>query len=330
MGRKILLLFLLYILLLTLANNTVAFQSCSPACVRPPRGQGNDSKAPASAAENLDDFLAFRQLLQFYLVPIYLLFFQPPYLWNEIILICFTEDVRRLRIFLFLTYPNPKASQRFSLVQLGEGGMKGVSIRKGAKYYIWVRIFSQSASVDLSGNEKENERKTPQSPNPTAWPFVEIYICYLFIASFLWHHFPISGAHLLRPFGRSWWMWHDRLWAGEEWSSTDGQRASVSWRPLATHPHKAVCCSLLSSSERPWWHHAPAPMLLLWPFVPSFVFLKPTHRLSWASVAKMWANSELPLAHQSPWHWVAWKVKGCNHCNCMQHFFPSYQSPCKL
>lgn len=95
-------------------------------------------------------------------------FFQPPYLWNEIILICFIEDVRRLRIFLFLTYPNSKASQRFSLVQLGEGGMKGVSIRKGAKCYIWVRIFSQSASVDLSGNEKENERKTPQSPNPTA------------------------------------------------------------------------------------------------------------------------------------------------------------------
>lgn len=75
MGRKILLLFLLYILLLTLANNTVAFQSCSPACVKPPWGQGNDSKAPASAAENLDDFLAFRQLLQFYLAPIYLLFF---------------------------------------------------------------------------------------------------------------------------------------------------------------------------------------------------------------------------------------------------------------
>lgn len=37
-GRKILLLFPLYILLPTLANNTVAFQSCSPACVRLPWG----------------------------------------------------------------------------------------------------------------------------------------------------------------------------------------------------------------------------------------------------------------------------------------------------
>lgn len=68
--------------------------------------------------------------------------------------------VGRWRIFLFLTYPKSKASQGFSLVQLGEGGMKGMGIGASAKCSIWERIFSQLASVDLSGNpvnEKKNE-----------------------------------------------------------------------------------------------------------------------------------------------------------------------------
>ena len=41
---------------------------------------GKDSEARASAAANLDDFLAFLQLLQFYWAPVCWPFFQPPYL----------------------------------------------------------------------------------------------------------------------------------------------------------------------------------------------------------------------------------------------------------
>lgn len=41
---------------------------------------GKDSEARASAAANLDHFLAFVQLLQFYRAPIFWLLFQPPYL----------------------------------------------------------------------------------------------------------------------------------------------------------------------------------------------------------------------------------------------------------
>lgn len=41
---------------------------------------GKDSKARASAAVDLDNFLAFVQLLQFYRAPIFRLLFQPAYL----------------------------------------------------------------------------------------------------------------------------------------------------------------------------------------------------------------------------------------------------------
>lgn len=54
-----LLLFPLYILLPTLANNTVAFQSCFfHVCEA---SLGKHSKAEALAAANLDDFLDFPQ-----------------------------------------------------------------------------------------------------------------------------------------------------------------------------------------------------------------------------------------------------------------------------
>lgn len=127
-------------------------------------------------------------------------FFQPPYLWDGTISVCFLEGVGRLRIFLFLTCPKSKGSRRFSLTQFGEGGVKGSSIRGSVKCWILVRIFSELASVDLSGNPvsgKENEAETPSPQLDRLW---WIYFILFISCSFLMAVFPHLCCQHLEAF----------------------------------------------------------------------------------------------------------------------------------
>lgn len=80
-------------------------------------------------------------------------------------------------------------SQRFLLVQFGEGMMEGVGIKCSAKCWIWVRIFSELAPIDVSASslcffhrydKPGNEKKKEGKPQPH---ILTIYgKCILFIA----------------------------------------------------------------------------------------------------------------------------------------------------